>query len=640
MHQSPFANWGSFFISIDGNVFDVMRFSLSNFGLSRGICIKLQFFCPITLSTCNLLAKNACLEVHKKGKASYFSGLVTEIANLMSASPHGYRLYSLKIECTLKQHLSQPSASLFCNTDDRELIDNVLKEVNFPQTQYQSNLKPGKKKDVRGFYNESIDDFFHRELFLNQINYTSCHNEKGVTYLFSENLCDFYESPPIKLNYIEPNSQALDNESTYYSIETHACVSTATTTTTYYDSLNAHKTAIDNTYEKGYGIKQYNGFKNSSETFAEINNVKHITIKTFDALYLPGQLLEIDSKIHRVSNISIEGVQITRFDSEQGPFFIAPKLTSSVSLAPLTKKSFASFIEPTDSTCFFSGEIEAPRPPYPNLNADGHYHAHYSFDKKNETLEGLSGIRKAGYFTGFRHDGDFPLHNKTKVIMATPNTIGQKPLILGAAPTADSPSPVTKKNRHENILCSWSGNTLKLNDSPKNPSVELHTHQKQNILSMTQNTGLVNLISNQGEFHLQSGEDFKTEGKKHVSLKSNSKIKKVVNKTLCIESLDGHREMWAAKNIFLHSEKCLKAITDKIELKAKSNILLHTKGSMTLKTDKFSATTKKKNIELSAPTVCLKVKTINIRCGETTFSLDQGKMVLTSPQTIITGFSF
>lgn len=124
---------------------------------------------------------------------------------------------------------------------------------------------------------------------------------------------------------------------------------------------------------------------------------------------------------------------------------------------------------------------------------------------------------KDGQATGW----DWPLRNGAEVLLTCLNNDPDKPLILGYAPAASQPGPVSNRNAPENRILTPAGNLLNLNDSKEAQAITLNTPDGQCLLDLNANSEspLVTLACEQGALVMRAGQH------QNIDVGKNSQIR-------------------------------------------------------------------------------------------------------------------
>lgn len=207
-----------------------------------------------------------------------------------------------------------------------------------------------------------------------------------------------------------------------------------------------------------------------------------------------------------------------------------------------------------------TARVESSGGSYPHLDEQGRYKVRLPYDLSDaQQAEASHRVRMMQPYGGDKYGFHFPLHADTEVALGHLNGDLDRPIILGALPNPETPSPVTAKNHTQHILRTWGGNELLFEDLAGEERIELFTRDRQNILSLDarKEAHQVRLASEQGDMKIEAGKTvLQTSGDDHTLEAGNDHRVTVEN---------NQRLMTKNKDIQLD------AATD-IEFKAKQHI--------------------------------------------------------------------
>ncbi|VAW92245.1 VgrG protein, partial [hydrothermal vent metagenome] len=134
----------------------------------------------------------------------------------------------------------------------------------------------------------------------------------------------------------------------------------------------------------------------------------------------------------------------------------------------------------------FTARIESEGQ-YATLDAQGRYKLRNLFDlSATRHTQASMPIRKLQAFGGPPNNATvgmhMPLQDGDEVLLSCLNGDPDRPMIVGSVYNADKVSPVTARNKNENMIRSQSGNELLMDDKIDRQVISLHTHDQYNIL--------------------------------------------------------------------------------------------------------------------------------------------------------------
>lgn len=156
------------------------------------------------------------------------------------------------------------------------------------------------------------------------------------------------------------------------------------------------------------------------------------------------------------------------------------------------------------------GEVEGTQTSRAHLDDEGAYRVRLALDDSDSKPGQASPpVRMVQPYGGKEYGMHFPLLPETKVVMAGLNGDGERPVILGALPTASQRPPVTTRNPHQHLLRTPAGHALCLDDNPTEPRVSLTAAKDAGRLVMEtgRDEHRVLLQTPGGDLELDSGAD-------------------------------------------------------------------------------------------------------------------------------------
>lgn len=181
----------------------------------------------------------------------------------------------------------------------------------------------------------------------------------------------------------------------------------------------------------------------------------------------------------------------------------------------------------------FTAQVESAGGDYAHIDEQGRYRVRLPFDLGGSPQgEASHAVRMMQPYAGNQFGFHFPLHAGTEVALTCINGDLDRPVINGALPNVETPSPVTSANHTQNILRTWGGNELLMEDRKGEERVELFTRDRQNILSLDarQDAHLVRLASEQGDMKIHAAKTMMLEsGDTHTLETGNDHVVVVEN---------------------------------------------------------------------------------------------------------------
>ena len=124
---------------------------------------------------------------------------------------------------------------------------------------------------------------------------------------------------------------------------------------------------------------------------------------------------------------------------------------------------------------------------YAELDSKGRYKVALPFDlSERPGGKGSAWLRMAQPYAGSDHGMHFPLHKGTEVLLTFIDGDPDRPVIAGAVPNPETPSPVTDSNQTKSIVQTASGNYLSMEDQQGSERILLNSPATQSFIRMGQ----------------------------------------------------------------------------------------------------------------------------------------------------------
>jgi len=121
--------------------------------------------------------------------------------------------------------------------------------------------------------------------------------------------------------------------------------------------------------------------------------------------------------------------------------------------------------------------VESAGGEYAYVDDEGRYRARLHFDERGDRADGTRTfpIRLTQPYTGPDYGMHFPNHAETELVIAFENGDIDRPIALGTVPNAANPSPTVATNKMENVLRTYGGNELLMDDTTDATRVALQS---------------------------------------------------------------------------------------------------------------------------------------------------------------------
>ena len=121
-----------------------------------------------------------------------------------------------------------------------------------------------------------------------------------------------------------------------------------------------------------------------------------------------------------------------------------------------------------------TARVESAGGPYAFVDEDGRYRARLALDRSDAAeAQATRPVRLVQPYSGPGYGLHLPNHAGTEMVLGFTNGDLDRPLALGTVPNPSQGSPSIAQNRMENVLRSWAGNALVLDDTQGGEHVRL-----------------------------------------------------------------------------------------------------------------------------------------------------------------------
>ena len=121
-----------------------------------------------------------------------------------------------------------------------------------------------------------------------------------------------------------------------------------------------------------------------------------------------------------------------------------------------------------------TARVESAGGPYAFVDDDGRYRARLALDRSDAAeAQATRPVRLVQPYSGPGYGLHLPNHAGTELVLGFANGDLDRPIALGTVPNPSQGSPAVARNRMENVLRSWAGNALVLDDTRGGEHVRL-----------------------------------------------------------------------------------------------------------------------------------------------------------------------
>lgn len=145
---------------------------------------------------------------------------------------------------------------------------------------------------------------------------------------------------------------------------------------------------------------------------------------------------------------------------------------------------------------------------YASIDDHGRYRAKMNFDLSDDGA--TMPLRLSQLYSGPGYGIHFPNHEETELLWSCVDGNPDRPVGIGTVPNPSTATPVTQKNRKQNIIRTASGNELIMDDSSKETKISL-TSSGNHKLSLNDADQKIEVISKQDHKLIMDDKDEKIE---------------------------------------------------------------------------------------------------------------------------------
>jgi len=479
-------------IHIDGHQKDgitVVAFRCNCISLSQDYRIEVEAKCKRLLDLICLVGKTCRLTITKNKVATYLHGMISHVSHI-GITPDGQsNHYAIEIHSPLLPLKNSFSSRVFINKSITEIAIEMLEENNWSNNNYKVLLKkqcPISERVVQHL--ESDYDFLLRQL-----------NHFSLFFCFKQCL------DSVEL-IITDEASLLASEFEHHTIEYNPTVVFA-----------IHQTR---------DCQQHT-----------------VTLSTNDPAFTPGQRL------------TIKHCPLVHLNRDY--HIIRMEMACDKNTAQIYVKNNKSGMAYSNNLILMSAETpyHHPRPHHKQhhgvqigfidnpedqpvyLDNNGSYHIRSAFDlADHQKGHASNAIPLMQPYSGLGYGFHFPLHHGTVILTLCVNGDPNHPILLGVLPSRESPSPVNANNATENILRTWSGNELLMDDNNETPCIRLSTNNQDLCVSLEakKNAHRISFGTQLGQLKIKahkdlcvkSGKDFllTSGGERHVIIEQQEQV--------------------------------------------------------------------------------------------------------------------
>lgn len=581
----------------------VTAFSGSGHGLSADYLFQVNLCGRSALAPGELVGKTATLELGGGETPVCIHGLISDFtwAGMGANGPEFVAsLASPLFPLKLRRH-----NRIFLNTTVPQIIEELLQGAKLScdfTWELQADY-PVREYTVQ--YHESDWEFFSRLAAANGLFFRWQSDKEATRLLFHDGLELLPELPGGELLY-QVHSGTHRERETIFAFNSRARLLTATTELRDYNyrtpEILLDAPAASTSPVPGHGSSyRYGDHHKDLPQGQQLARLRQQALDWQRQIYLadsdyraatPGGRISLSGHPDAQLNGEYLILQVEHFGDQSAALSYGGKQTAMTYRNQLTLIPFGTpFVpllpEQRPVHGVLTAKVESSGGQYAYLDEQGRYRVRLNFDDGQATPgEASHAVRLNQGYSGENYGLHLPLHPGTEVALACVNGDLDRPILLGVLPNPATPSPVNSGNHSQNILRTFGGNELLLEDRKGEERIELFTRERKNLVSLDAKAGnhKVRLATAEGvmeaqaakSIHLESGDTHSTiSGNDHLITVEHSQQLATKKAGIDLQAATDIR-MKAVDNLDLHAEQ------QDLRIKAGNNLVLQAGEGMTV----------------------------------------------------------
>ncbi|ANB01841.1 hypothetical protein ECTOBSL9_1060 [Ectothiorhodospira sp. BSL-9] len=507
-----------------GERLTVLDFSSQDLALSRSYRLDVRCHSHSPLVASEVLGQAACLRLDRGSAAPCIHGLVTALDQSPGAAGKGV-IQHICLESPLAPLARTRQNRVFPGMGVRAVVEEVLQGHGWTPAQWRMACRDDDPvEDLIVQVEEDDLAFITRLMAFHGLFYRFEQSRQGVTLVIHDDACDLPEAPVRRLPFHAHSGQHAPADIIYRLAARARLMPGAVQLRDHFpDHPQVALHARQECKQLSGGLEDHWGA--GFATPGQGEHLARVRAESLDTQSLsfsawtghraltPGQRITLTghphadfNKTYTITALQLRGEQASSLPD--GMPTTGPAFSTRLELIPSTQ-SYRPPLTPHRSSARFVARIDGPEGEPIHLDAHGRYRIRFDFDSREHPPGQASHpVRMLTPYAGDDFGFHFPLHAGTEVLVAFENNDPHRPIILGALPNADHPSPVTAHNRHQNLLRTHGGNELLMNDQPHGPGIRLSTrdHGLRVLMDATPEDPHLALHADDGRMLWQAGQ--------------------------------------------------------------------------------------------------------------------------------------
>ncbi|RFA29862.1 hypothetical protein CAI21_08490 [Alkalilimnicola ehrlichii] len=591
---------------VAAGTFTVTGFKSQRHVLSDDYCFIIEATAPTGFDGNPLLGSEACLSMRWSGQKSRIHGVISKV-NFTREGSDG-PVFRLELSSPLWRLKKARHNRVFLDKTVEEIVTEVLEEAGIGSEAFEFELNgdyPQREYIVQ--FDESDYDFISRQLAFDGVFFGFEQTERRAVVLFADDASALSERlGMVHLPYVVQSGQDRLSEAVFqfsreWAVNTANLILKDSNDRTPDQRLEVETETRSDVYAVGtaYLYGEHFGDDAEGQRLAKLRQElldwqRDVVIMRSDCRGLmPGRRLSLSDCPERAVNgdwlvIAVEHSGDQNAAQAYGGDAQGMTYENTLHLIRAGTPYRPPVLEKRRETATtFHGQVETAGGDYAHVDEDGRYRIRLPFDLSDRPdAEASHPVRLMQPYGGGEHGIHFPLHAGTEVLVGCLNGDLDRPLILGALNNANTPSPVTAANRSQNVLRTWGGNELVMDDRLGEERIELFTRDRENILTLdaTEGAHKLRMASEKGDVELYAGRNMLIESGENQTVEVGADQDITVEQSQRLMTKEGEIEYQAATDFLLKADENVRVTAENqdLELDAGQDLVVQTGNAFSL----------------------------------------------------------
>jgi type VI secretion system secreted protein VgrG len=478
---------------LDKETFRVMHFS-GNEALSRPFRFEIRTVVDQgPLDPAEILGKPGHLNVKGDGYSAMHHGVITSIEQTPDNTSYERCFYDIILEPKFILSSYTQESRIYQDKTVLEIAEDIFESCGMTSSEFRSELQDTlPKREFTVQYNESDFDFLSRLLEDEGLFYFFDHSGQSEVLVLADNPQAFkaIENTP-KLPFIPDAGIRKQKNEAIQTIKRIDRITTGKVTVRDYN-YRTPEANISGT-ESGTGTGELYIYGAHTKNVDEATRLaklrqqmltaeKTVFVGTSNARsLLTGFRFEIDDltrqgfegnyTVLRIRHEGTKGAADDQSGSEQQHY------RNEFELIPASTPYRPELVTPKPRIQgVLTALIDGQQGQYAYIDEEGRYRVKLFFDRSDKKEgQATKSVRMAQPYSGANYGMHFPLHTGTEVALGFTDGDPDRPIVLGSLPNPAKGSPVSSKNKSQNMMKSHTGNGILLEDGEGKTGVHINS---------------------------------------------------------------------------------------------------------------------------------------------------------------------